>query len=297
LTKYRWASNVILGVLGAIILSPLVNAIEWAADAGYRAVAGSGPKAHPFVTVLNTTARAPEILAVGLLAVVVAPLLEEVIFRGVLQRWLSAREWGAPCALGTAVVIAAATGYDRHPLAPVCFVLLLAAAYPALRRMLKRSGMDPEVTGAVYGTAVLFAASHSNVWPTPVPLFALGLCLGYLAERTQSLVGPMSLHALFNATSCLALFYILRAGVDPETGTATTRAERVPSAAAMVSSVPGASCPRRTVARARPAPSAGEETQELTEPTSFPDAVTRLPGGTGATPSTRNAASARLTCP
>jgi membrane protease YdiL (CAAX protease family) len=58
---------------------------------------------------------------------------------------------------------------------------------------------------AVFGTALLFASIHSAVWPTPVPLFVLGLALGVLASRTGSLVGPIVLHALFNAVTCVTL--------------------------------------------------------------------------------------------
>jgi membrane protease YdiL (CAAX protease family) len=53
---------------------------------------------------------------------------------------------------------------------------------------------------------MLFAASH-NVWPTPVPLLLLGLGLGWLASRTQSLVGPIVCHALFNGVACLVLYW------------------------------------------------------------------------------------------
>ena len=56
-----------------------------------------------------------------------------------------------------------------------------------------------------YGTAVLFAAVHSGVWPSPIPLLPLALALGWLAYRTQSLTAPFVLHGLFNAVTALAL--------------------------------------------------------------------------------------------
>ncbi|HKB41983.1 MAG TPA: CPBP family intramembrane glutamic endopeptidase, partial [Gemmataceae bacterium] len=60
---------------------------------------------------------------------------------------------------------------------------------------------------ALYATSLFFAAMHSFAWPSPVPLFALALVLGWLAERTQSLVGPMVLHGLFNGVACVQLFW------------------------------------------------------------------------------------------
>ena len=64
---------------------------------------------------------------------------------------------------------------------------------------------DPRVNQprAIFATALLFACVHD--WPTPVPLFLLGLLLGWLAYRTQGLVAPITLHVLFNATSCIQL--------------------------------------------------------------------------------------------
>jgi len=58
---------------------------------------------------------------------------------------------------------------------------------------------------AILGSAILFAAFHS-VWPHQIPLFVLGLGLGWLACRTNSLVGVMVVHALFNGVPCVFLF-------------------------------------------------------------------------------------------
>jgi membrane protease YdiL (CAAX protease family) len=52
---------------------------------------------------------------------------------------------------------------------------------------------------------VLFAAFHSGVWPSPVPLLLLALGLGYLAYRAQSLAAPMLIHALFNGFNCVLI--------------------------------------------------------------------------------------------
>jgi membrane protease YdiL (CAAX protease family) len=52
---------------------------------------------------------------------------------------------------------------------------------------------------------LLFASFHAQVWPSPIPLFFLGLGLGWLSYRTQSLIGPIVAHALFNAVACIVL--------------------------------------------------------------------------------------------
>jgi membrane protease YdiL (CAAX protease family) len=56
----------------------------------------------------------------------------------------------------------------------------------------------------IYGSAMLWALEHG--WPQSIPLFLLGLGLGWLAYRTQSLIGPMVCHSLFNMVACFVLF-------------------------------------------------------------------------------------------
>ncbi|MSU77939.1 MAG: CPBP family intramembrane metalloprotease [Gemmataceae bacterium] len=59
---------------------------------------------------------------------------------------------------------------------------------------------------AWFGTAMLFAMVHYGAWPAPISLMPLGLIFGWLAWRTQSLIAPIVLHAVFNLTSFIALY-------------------------------------------------------------------------------------------
>lgn len=70
---------------------------------------------------------------------------------------------------------------------------------------------DANARLAIYGSAMFFAALHSN-WPGPIALFPMGLALGWLARRTQSLVGPIVFHALFNLTTLIALYGLVMTG-------------------------------------------------------------------------------------
>jgi membrane protease YdiL (CAAX protease family) len=60
---------------------------------------------------------------------------------------------------------------------------------------------------ATYGSAALFGLVHG--WPNSVPLMLLALGLGWLSYRTQSLVGCMVCHGLFNSVACLTLYWNL----------------------------------------------------------------------------------------
>ena len=60
---------------------------------------------------------------------------------------------------------------------------------------------------ALLGSAMFFGAMHSEIWPTPVPLFFLGLALGWVYWRGRSLLSTIVLHALFNAVAFLSLLW------------------------------------------------------------------------------------------
>jgi membrane protease YdiL (CAAX protease family) len=59
---------------------------------------------------------------------------------------------------------------------------------------------------SVFGSAMLFAMFHMS-WPSPIPIFLLGLVLGWLRLRTQNLWPGIVLHSLFNQVAFLALLW------------------------------------------------------------------------------------------
>ena len=73
-------------------------------------------------------------------------------------------------------------------------------AYPALKQ---RWGTWRALTMV----SVVFAAIHFHV-PSMGPLFALAVGLGLAYESTGSLLAPITMHALFNATNVAMLLYV-----------------------------------------------------------------------------------------
>jgi membrane protease YdiL (CAAX protease family) len=277
--------NYLIGMVGAVIFSPFVYALLFLVVWCYTHLAGGEPQEHP-LTVLGE--REPWMIVVP--AVVVAPILEELLFRGLLQRWLLRRTWGGNAAMIGAGVMAMLTQLNRlteaiahsdvpayyRALSPLLFVLLMTAPFLLLRRVSRY-----RITSTLYAVALLFAAAHSFAWPQPVPLFALGVGLGYIAYRTQNLIGSMVMHALFNAIACAFLLGAHYVKPEPETkGTDATTAVWVSPAAAS-NRVPGSWLPRRMYARAI-APKRGDSTEEVTWPTSLPSRRSLVPEGTTA---------------
>ncbi len=97
---------------------------------------------------------------------------------------------------------------------------------------------------AVYGSAMLFAVFHTGAWPAPVALLVLALVLGWLAMRTQSLIGPITVHALFNVVAFITLYGSTQFVPAPN-GNAETTALRPSLVGSMTSSVPASQLPLR----------------------------------------------------
>src|SRR5207249_9149482 len=140
-------------------------------------------------------------------------------FRGVLQGWSARRRWGGPISLTLAFaltlgkwLVKIADAWDHNQISfggtlrdlePVLFVLLMIPVCLLSERWLPRRPPQPYAVRAIASTALLFAVFHD--WPSPLPLFVLGLGLGYLAYRTQSLVASILMHAFFNSVACLVM--------------------------------------------------------------------------------------------
>jgi membrane protease YdiL (CAAX protease family) len=153
------AAGALSGVWGFVVIWPLVWCAGAAAAAVFMLLTGRWPDriAHQTLSLLASDPRNPWALVLGASAVFIAPLLEEIIYRGMLQ-----------------------TGLKR---------LFMGSAWPA-----------------IVGSSVIFALAHRlgdypMPWNAVVTVGVLGLAMGILYERTRSLLAPVVVHCLFNATN------------------------------------------------------------------------------------------------
>jgi membrane protease YdiL (CAAX protease family) len=214
----RPRENIALASLTWLAVTPAVFGINYLAYWGYFELTGTKPEAHPLQQLAEQSPSLMDAILIAISALVVAPVWEELMFRGVVQSWLAEKDWGGHLAMGLAALIgiaAAISGFHDledvslraalDKLSPVFFVLAMFPAYLVIDWCLRPWFPNGKAVRAIYGTALLFGMVHSFAWPTPIPLFVLGLGLGFLAYRTQTLLGPIFLHFLFNAVACLAL--------------------------------------------------------------------------------------------
>jgi membrane protease YdiL (CAAX protease family) len=235
LTLHGAARYVLYGVGAAVVLAPLVLALNFGAEWLFKERLHWPAHDHPLVAAGRHGLSGVEWLLLAFAVMVAAPIAEELVFRGALQRLFLDRPWGPHVAMAAALLVAFAR-QPRPAEAPATALDILAANAPALFVaalapvylvvwLCGRPGPpadpaapdypDVEPTGtsparpnaapAVFGTALFFAAVHSFAWPTPIALFVLGLGLGCLAARTRSLVAPIFLHSLFNGVSLALL--------------------------------------------------------------------------------------------
>jgi membrane protease YdiL (CAAX protease family) len=213
LTTRRLGWKALGGVIAAAVLTPFVFGLNYAVQELCNRVVPGRVQEHPLTAVTREHIWPAEWVLVFFVAMVAAPVMEELVFRGLLQRYFASIKHGGRLAVGAALVLAgAACGREAwsarsgpvvdllSAAAPILFVLGMVPLYLVVEARSLTSAMP-----AIFGTALAFAALHSSVWPTPVALFVLGLGLGVLAWRSGSLAGPIVLHGLFNGVNCVLL--------------------------------------------------------------------------------------------
>jgi membrane protease YdiL (CAAX protease family) len=261
LTCRRAAQDVVTGYLTWLVLAPAALLLYWAVLLFVEA------QTHPLEQLTTRPLLEVDWIVLALLALVTAPLMEELLFRGILLRWqlhrsLDAQVAVGAVALGVSILFGVGKTGDYNP-GPTIFTLVMLPGYvlipylaARLRGQAPRPAAEPSDRGrpaedgafsadgpdgrpprgegfatwqdnflaglvrffqlasekrvnallAMYSNGLLFAAFHASVWPTPIPLFLLGVGLAWLAYRTQSLVSTMVAHSLFNGVACLYLF-------------------------------------------------------------------------------------------
>jgi membrane protease YdiL (CAAX protease family) len=174
-----------------------------------------GTDQHPILVELEANRSAAMILAAGLGAVVGAPLFEETAFRLIFQGWLEKHE--APPRHGERELNDVPVTASFAPMTPANPPIdveigdtMHASAGPAPdTATIPFAVYDPERPcnwAPILVSSALFALAHIGQGVAPFSLFPLALVLGYLYQRTHRIVPSIVCHALFNATTLLAVW-------------------------------------------------------------------------------------------
>jgi membrane protease YdiL (CAAX protease family) len=150
--------------------------------------------------------------------VVVAPICEELAFRLLLQGWLE--KWEV-VQLGWRDEPSPGIGAGDEEQAPIVHVVASdgptsVAESPDVSRHLSFDAPPPRgVAGWPFGwlpitiSSLLFGLAHFGYGPEPIPLFFLGLVLGYVYQRTHRIVPCIAAHSLFNLFTVVVLWWMV----------------------------------------------------------------------------------------
>ena len=197
----RHPNDIILGLGAGVMAIPLILFFQWTITQflDYQ---------HDTLEML---ADKPTLWVIGaswLSAVVVAPICEEIIFRGVLQGWL--QRIGRSIYDGVLV-----GGWDSAILKKDGGNLLEGEGDENLAGNWSRRSNSywPMVI-----SSALFGLAHVGQGPAPITLFFFGLVLGYLYRKTGSLISCIVLHMMLNGFTMFWFTLQVLFGDAPATG-------------------------------------------------------------------------------
>jgi membrane protease YdiL (CAAX protease family) len=179
------------------------------------------PPSHPLVEMIAP--EGPDVtlfLVASFMAVVMAPLSEEVFFRLIFQGWLEKRE--ARRLTPQSANSDADVMLIPNSLAPENFEVEQIIDEPApTDPTTEVAALSPPelptrgLAGLPCGwfpiliSSLLFAAAHFGHGVDPFAIFVLALILGYVYQRTHRIIPCIVTHMLFNAFAMLVLWQLI----------------------------------------------------------------------------------------
>jgi membrane protease YdiL (CAAX protease family) len=197
--------HVVTGLVAFLVVTPWVIAVNLVAVLLWTR------SSHPLEGMLREGLTREGIALAYLSAVILAPLCEEMLFRGVMQGYLNKirltprRRTELVLANGAALECADPDAPEAEPFPSGSGF----SAEPERRRF----SAYPIVL-----TSLVFAAVHAPQMPAPFAIFFLSLALGWLYDRTGSLTPSIVLHAAFNGfnTTLMILAISVQAGIEKD---------------------------------------------------------------------------------
>jgi membrane protease YdiL (CAAX protease family) len=196
-----WRQDIAIGVVAALLMTPAVYAVQSLAVRIWRS------QQHPVEEmVMGRFSIGVAVLAV-LSTMILAPMIEELLFRGIIQRWLTALLSGHRSI--TAKPDEAPSGlWDTSDLDQP-----LTAIEADQSRVVDETEPSDIPSGtparavvlSILLTSFIFAAMHLAQWPAPIAIFLLSMALGILYQSTGSLIAVIAMHGTFNGFSTLLL--------------------------------------------------------------------------------------------
>lgn len=206
----RWRENITLGALSWVIIRPFCFIVVIIVSLSFWEMLWGRPSDHPMNTLLIQDNRVFTWILVGIMTCIIAPLKEEILMRGIVQPYLVRNPMVSDVLVVMSIIwaftmlLTPGSGPDRGlGMGPLFFVAVIAPGYYLFEKWTQSWIKVPGAARGIYVTSLIFAALHVGAWPHPIPLFFFSLGVGFLAYRTRSLIGPITVHVLFNLTTMI----------------------------------------------------------------------------------------------
>lgn len=175
--------DLLYGGIAFVAIAPVVYLIQIVLKTAYNQISDE-PAAHPIEIILRENPTPWIIFWCFFSAIVVAPLVEEFLFRVILQGWLEKKFYGAR-------ILFAAESSTPMPHSGA----IIAAEVP-----------PPFMWPPIIISSLTFSFLHVGHGPDPIPLLLLALVLGYLYAKTHRILPCIVVHMALNGFSMLALW-------------------------------------------------------------------------------------------
>jgi len=228
----RWWKHIGIGVIAAFASIPLVYALMGAVSYSF-----DNKYSHPLLEEMKREGSLTAYLLALTSAVLIAPLVEEFLFRVLIQGWLQSVPFGSlksiflgqredsryalvVTAPNSAAAQSATQSPQLNPYAPLNVTVVEAAANTNLNT---NSALDPNTDSAAhvepahdrlatippiwpsFVTGTLFGLAHYGYGLSFIPLIILGIILGLLYRATHSIWPSLVVHIILNGNSMLML--------------------------------------------------------------------------------------------
>ncbi len=175
-------SDIALGLVAFLAAAPLVYILQFILKQAYEIVVEE-KAAHPIEKMMLDNPSTGVLFWAFCTAVIAAPLVEEFLFRVILQGWL-----------------------EKAFIRTKRFAAAQAAGEEVTEEQL--TSQSPDTTfmwQPIVLSSITFALPHAGHGPDPVPLFFLAMVLGYLYAKTHRILPGIVVHMALNGTSMLIL--------------------------------------------------------------------------------------------
>lgn len=221
-SELGWKSTNLLfslkkAILYIIIFIPSVYILQFMMVKIQFLLPGQHVVNHPLTLLAGQKLMVIEWVMIFCSAVIGAPLLEEQLFRGLVQPWITAKKSGILitlcCAILLGVIQFSNDWYKAFSFAlsdrsienlPQFKIHMAQALMPLLFSILVSSliiivSKKSRSNAAIGATALLFGMIHAFAWPSPVGLTLLGVGMGMAYAKTGNIIAPVFIHMIFNS--------------------------------------------------------------------------------------------------